>query len=66
MLQSTNDILVIKGFAVTEMLRIRVLILIAVFHISLREGKDSSSEFCTIATVPNTTEQVLFFYIILQ
>lgn len=47
MLQSTNDILVIKGFAVAEMLRTLELILIAFFHIPPKGGKDFS-ELCTI------------------
>ena len=47
MLQSTNDILVIKGFAIAETLRTRVLILIAVFHVPPKGGQDSSSELRT-------------------
>lgn len=47
MLQSTNDILVINGFAVAEMLRTQVLIFIAVFHIPPKGGKDSFSDLCT-------------------
>ena len=47
MLQSTNDILVIKGFAVAVMLRTLELILIAFFHMPPKGGRDFS-ELCTI------------------
>lgn len=52
MLQSTNDILVIKGFAVTEILRTLVLILIAFFHIPPKEGRISPLS----SALPNGTK----------
>lgn len=56
MLQSTNDILVIKGFAVTEMLRTLALILIAFFfHIPPKEGRISPLSFA-LSMALNTSE----------
>lgn len=62
MLQSTNDILVIKGFAIAVMQRTPALILIAFFHNPPKGGKNFFSELHT--TYGTTHRWVNLFFTI--
>lgn len=62
MLQSTNDILVIKGSAIAEMPRTLALILIAFFYIPPKGGKDFSSTIHTTYGTKHTEYLFLYWY----